>query len=205
MKKIKIISLILSIIALILAVFAFKGYLVSSDDERRATFLPFNALSLLFIIFILVLIVVNLVRREKFSLIPLLAIITTGIYFTKKLNVVLGNNDLSIIDLVSPADSTSVLTFIVFVAFVTFAFVAVFKNKNWARFVVIGYISYLILTTFKLIPIIYVESPYQILLYTMILSYLSLLTYFLPTKEKEIKSENKVIENKEVQEVKEEK
>lgn len=205
MKKIKIISLILSIIALILAVFAFRGYLVSSDDERRATFLPFNALSLLFIIFILVLIVVNLVRREKFSLIPLLAIITTGIYFTKKLNVVLGNNDLSIIDLVSPADSTSVLTFIVFVAFVTFAFVAVFKNKNWARFVVIGYISYLILTTFKLIPIIYVESPYQILLYTMILSYLSLLTYFLPTKEKEIKTEDKVKETKEIQEVQEEK
>lgn len=202
MKKIKIISLILSIITLVLAGFAFKGYLVSPDDERYTTFLPFKAFSVLFILFILVLIVVNLVRREKFSLIPLLAIITTGIYFTKKINVVLGNNDLSIIDLVSPADSTSVLTFIVFVAFVIFAFVALFKNKNWARFVVIGYISYLILTTFKLIPIIYVESPYQILLYTMILSYLSLLTYFLPTKEKKIKNEDKVIEDKEVQEEK---
>lgn len=205
MKKIKIISLILSIIALVLAGFAFKGYLVAPEDERYTTFLPFKAFSVLFIIFILVLIVVNLVRREKFSLIPLLAIITTGIYFSKKVNVVLGNNDLSIIDLVSPADSTSVLTFIVFVAFVIFAFVALFKNKNWARFVVIGYISYLILTTFKLIPVIYDNSPYQILLYTMILSYLSLLTYFLPTKEKEIKSEDKVIEDKEVQENQEEK
>ena len=193
MKKVKVLSLILGIIALALAAFSFFAMKRDESDPNFQTLNQFKLFAILFAVFMLVAVIINIMKKEKAIVLPLLGFVASGIYFVKKLYE--GNQfNEAIFDTISPTENNSVLTLLLFITFIAFVFVSVIKNTNWSKYYVIGYFALLILSTFKFLPTITFNKdmvPYTICAYAMVSGYLSFLCFFLPAKEtkEEIKKE----------------
>ena len=191
MKKIKVLSLIFGIISFVLAIYSFTALNADSNDPNYQIQNEFKLYAILFTVFMLAAVIITIAKKEKAIVVPLLGFVTAGIYFVKKLETgIQGNN--SILDLISPTENNSVLTFLLFITFIAFVFVSVIKNTNWSKYYVIGYFALLILSTFKFLPDITLNDDmkaYTIISYSMIAGYISLLSFFIPYKEK-VKKEN---------------
>ena len=187
MKISKIFAIILGIVSLGLAF----GSLAFMDWDKTAANYDlhnqFKLYSILLGAFMLVFVIIAIAKKNKGVIVPLLAFVPTGIYFVKKLYEINHFNQ-SIIDVISPADSTTVLTLLLFIGFIACVIASVIKNNKYTKFYVIGYFALLILSSFKFLPDITMNKdllPITMIAYSMVVGYGALLLFFIPGKDSE--------------------
>ncbi len=186
MKISKIISLIFSILAVILAFFSF---IELSKVEGNPDYTLVNECKLYassFLGFAIVAIIITIIKKEKQIVVPLLGFVTTGIYFVRNIFGEIPFHQ-TVLEIITPTENTSVLTILLFMAFLAFIIVSVVKNYNWSRWYVVGYFILLLLSTLKFLPYIAFDDTqlaYSLVSYSMISGYLAFLAFFFPTYEK---------------------
>ena len=186
MKISKILSLIFSILAVVLAFFSFIELSKLEGNIDHPLVKECKLYTSLFLAFAIIAIIVTIVKKEKQIVVPLLGFVTTGIYFVRN---IFGDIEFhqTVLEIITPTENTSVLTILLFMAFLAFIFVSVEKNYNWSRWYVVGYFILLLLSTLKFLPYIAFDDTkwaYSLVSYSMITGYLAFLAFFFPTYEK---------------------
>ena len=177
-------------LAIILAIVSF-GFAVASlafmdwkeMDMNYEFHNQYKLYSFLFAALMIVFFIIAVTKKNKGVILPLLGFVPTGIYFVKKLYDAIVVNE-SVIDIISPADSNSVLTLLLFIAFITCAILSVIKENKFTKFYVVGYFALLILTTLKFLPEITMNKdlmPITFVAYSMVFGYAALMVFYIPT------------------------
>ena len=198
MKITKFLSLIFSILAIAFAGFSYFGFNRKAGDLEYALQNECKLYAGLFLALAVVAIIVTLIKRDKAIVVPLLGFVTTGIYFVRN---VFGDIEFhqTVLEIITPTENTSVLTILLFVTFVAFAFVSVVVKADWAKWYVIGYFVLLLLSTLKFLPSIAFDDhkvPYALLSYSMISGYVAFIAYLFPVPNKEKEPATEPVEAK---------
>ena len=186
MKISKIISLIFSILAVALAFFSF---IELSKIEGNSDFTLVKECKLyasLFLGFAIIAIIVTIIKKEKQIVVPLLGFVTTGIYFVRNIFGDITFHQ-TVLEIITPTENTSVLTILLFMAFLAFIILSVEKKYNWSKWYVVGYFILLLLSTLKFLPYIAFDDTkwaYSLVSYSMISGYLAFIAFMFPTYEK---------------------
>ena len=182
MKITKILAIIFAAVSVCLAG---AGLAFMDWDEMGLNYDYHNQFKLyafLFGILMIAFFVIAVVKKSKLVVIPLVGFVPTGIYFVKKLYDGMAFNQ-SIIDVISPTENFSVLTLLLFIAFIVCVIVSIVKENKFTKFYVVGYFALLILGTIKFLPDITMNKelmPITFLAYSMVAGYAAFMVFFIP-------------------------
>ena len=182
MKITKILAIIFAVAAIGLAA---AGLAFMDWDEMGLNYDYHNQFKLyafLFGILMIAFFVIAVVKKSKLVVITLVGFVPTGIYFVKKLYDGMAFNQ-SIIDVISPTENFSVLTLLLFIAFIVCVIVSIVKENKFTKFYVVGYFALLILGTIKFLPDITMNKelmPITFLAYSMVAGYAAFMVFFIP-------------------------
>lgn len=187
-------SILFTIISVVLALISLSGVAWDKELVDHAVHMQFILYPILFALFMVILFIVLLAKKEKAVILPLLGFLTTGLIFIKKVVTFVATNS-SILDIVSPTDNTSVLTVLLFIGFIVCVFASLYKGCKYTNLYVAGYFTLLILTTINFLPEIIATEEltlYTFITFSMIAGYLSFVIFFLGGKKQEEKKEEKL-------------
>ncbi len=182
MKITKILAIIFAIASIGLAA---AGLAFMDWDEIGVNYDYHNQFKLyafLFGILMIAFFVIAVVKKSKLVVLPLVGFVPTGIYFVKKLYDGMAFNQ-SIIDVISPTENFSVLTLLLFIAFIACVIVSIVKENKFTKLYVVGYFALLILGTIKFLPDITMNKelmPITFLAYSMVAGYAAFMVFFIP-------------------------
>ena len=199
MKKIKILSSIFIILSILLAAYAIPQLNLAETSPTYNVNKQYLLYSLLFILFSLILFILLIIKKDKLIAFPLLGFIATGLYYVRKIYET-GNYNNTILDVISPNETFTVLTFLLFVGFIVCLFVGTYKNNKYTKMYVAAYFALLVFTTFKFLPEIAMDKdmqPFATLTYSMISGYIAAIILFIPVEKKQNMETNEASSSKE--------
>lgn len=187
MKTNKKVSICLAIFAIACAGAALAFMDWSKSDSNYLEHNTIKLYPILMATFMCILIGLTIKKKYKLVFLPLLGFIATGFYYVLKLYDGFNFNQ-AIFDIVSPSENFSVLTVLLFIGFIVSVFLSAIKDNKIAKYFVIGYLALIVASTIKFIPEIAINKdlfPYSFTVYSMVIGYLSLLVFFIPSKDEE--------------------